>query len=394
MFKQPFSLLLLQLKMTLKRFPLILLGSILFGTIIGLLMFGMIKTEESRNTSTLSRSTIAIVNETKDPQLNMILSYLSNLNGIKDICSLKNMKTKEALTALRSGKVSAVVYLPEDLVNSIMDGRNLPAKIVLNNVTTNTSSQIVQTFVDTAASDLATVQAVIYSIDAIVAQIGITGNDATHINESVNKSYIQLFMNRLKLFKTKHVRSTGSLTFQQYYVAAGIVLTLLLSGICCFSLLAPYSKGMNRILSRKPGLLLLVSPIQIFCTSLPYILIIYIICHFLKIEGDFFTLFLITFTAFSFSGLLYRICGNQTTAMLFIAIISVVSMFLAGGFIPSVFLSRSLTEIGELLPAGSILTAVQNMILGAKSQHTSLCLTYSVIFTAFSSIWDRIITTK
>lgn len=394
MFKQLFSFFFLQLKMTLKRFPFILLGSILFGVIIGLLMFGMIKTEESRNASTLSRSTIAIVNETKDPQLNMLLTYLSNMNGIKDICSLKNMKAKDALESLRTGKISAIVYLPEDLVNSIMDGRNLPAKIVLNNVTTNTSSGIIQTFVDTAASDLATVQAVIYSIDEIVSTIGITGNEAYTINESVNKTYIQLFMNRLKLFKTKHLRSTGSLTLKQYYIAAGILLTLLLSGICCFSLLTPYSKGMYRILSRKNGLVMFIAPIQSFCVSVPYVFIIYIAFHYLKMNCSIITLLMVTFTSFSFSCFLYRICGNQTTAMLFIAIISVISMFLAGGFIPSVFLSRELTNIGEFLPAGTMLKEIQNMILGSKSEHAYLCLSYGILFTAFSSIWDRVITTK
>lgn len=384
----------IQLKMTLKKIPLILLGTVVFGAVIGLLMFGMIKTEESRNASTLSRSTIAIVNETKDPQLNLILSYLGNMNGIRDICSLKNMAAPDALNALRKGEVSAVIYLPEDLIDSILDGRNLPARIVLNNVTTNTSSGIIQSFVDTAASDLATVQAVIYSIDSIVANMGITGNDAADINAGVNKTYMQLFLNRLKIFSTQHVRSTGSLTFQQYFIAAGIVLTLLLSGICCSSLLSPYSKGLNRIFSRKRGLALLVAPFQILCVSLPYLLMLCLAFGYLKLNFSIATLLLVIFTAFSTSAFFCRICGNQITAMLLIVIFSVVTMFLAGGFIPSVFLSRDLTQIGDLLPAGTFLKEIQNMILGTKSESTCLCLGYGICFTFLSSLWDRFITTK
>lgn len=388
MFKRIGILFYLQIKHTIRKLPVILVGTLIFSVTVAFLLFGFLSAEKNRGVTTLSRSTIGIINESSDSKLDFILSYLGSMNGLSQLCRLENVSENEGLRMLRDGRLDAVIYLPDGIINSILDGSNIPARIILNNAGVNSSSALVQALVDAAAADLSHVQAGIYAIGHLADSVGLPVDDSNAINRQINKDYIQFFLNRGKLFAQRDVRSTGSLTLIQYYLCSGFVLILLFSGISCASLLLSPDAGMKHVLSRHRGVLGSYAFLQNLSVSLLYLVIAVAAFYLYGSEFSPATLFVVIFTSFSMSTFLYRICQNQAIAMLLICGCSVGMQFLAGGFIPSVFLPRTLSTIGSMLPAGCLFQAIQDMMQGISPGSLLLCLGYAVLFNLFSGLFD------
>lgn len=381
-------LLYLQLKLTLKQLPVILIGTVIFSGAAAFLLFGFLSAEQNRDTSSLSRSTVGIIYDASDSELSFIISALGSMKEISQLCRLQAVSEEGGLQQLREGELDAVVYLPDGLIASIMDGRNIPAKIVLRNSGVNSSSGLVRSFIDTAAHDLATAQAGIYTLGYAARLAGLSSDAQMQINQQINKDYFQFFMNRGKIFSKKTVSSTGNLTLIQYYVCSGFVLILLFSGISCAGLLSAPDTGLKRSLSRQPLLLWSYAFIQSLAVSLPYwiaAVLIFCRCGF-SFSGV--TLFLIIFTAVSMSALLYRLCRSRAAAMLIICGSSVGMLFLAGGFIPSVFLPDTVLTIGNILPAGCLFVAMQTMLSGASFVFPSFCVLYGIMFNFAAGLID------
>lgn len=388
MFKKIGILLYLQIKLTIRKLPVILVGTLIFSATVAFLLFGFLSAEKNRGASTLSRSTIGIINESSDSELDFILSYLGSMNGLSQLCQLENVSEEEGLLMLRDGRLDAVIYLPDGIINSILDGSNIPAKIILNNAGVNSSSALVQALVDAAAADLSHVQAGIYTIGHLADSVELSVDDSIAINQQINKDYIQLFLTRGKLFAKRDVRSTGSLTLVQYYLCSGFVLILLFSGISCASLLISPDSGMKHVLSRQRGVLGSYAFLQNLSVSLLYLVVAVTAFYFYGSKFSLAALFVIIFTSFSMNTFLYRICQNQTIAMLLICGLSVGMQFLAGGFIPSVFLPKTFSAIGSMLPAGCLFQAIQDMMQGTRSVFLLLCLGYAVLFNLLSGLFD------
>lgn len=388
MFKKIGILLYLHIKLTMKKLPAILIGTLIFSAAIAFLLFGFLSVEKNRGASSLSRSTIGVIYDSSDSELNFILSYLSSMSGIGQFCQLQNTNEEDGLRMLREGSLDAVIYLPDGIVRSIMEGSNIPARIILNNAGVNSSSSLVHTFVDTAAADLSNVQAGIYTIGYLADSAALPEEDRTAINQQINKKYIQFFLNRGKIFTRKDVRPTGSLSLTQYYLCSGIVLMLLFSGISCVSLLIPPDAGMKHALSRQPVILFSYAFLQTLAVSVLYWIIAMIAFSFYGSGFSIAALGVTIFASFSMNAFLYRICQNQTIAMLIICGCSVGMQFLAGGFIPSVFLPDALSALGSVLPAGLLFHTMQNMLLGIHSLSCFFCLAYAALFNLLSGLFD------
>ena len=58
------------------------------------------------------------------------------------------------------------------------------------------------------------------------------------------KKNLAFALDRLAIFQTKSVSSTGGLTVVQYYIASGTILFLLLLGMACYPMMQPYTSVM------------------------------------------------------------------------------------------------------------------------------------------------------
>ncbi len=378
------------IKAAIKKLPLIFAGTLIFIVTAALLCTGFIALTGTDNDST-QKASIYIVSDDDSPYVKMAVGYISSIETIKKICSLKITDENKAVTALKNGKADAVVYLPSGFFSSVINGDNIPARIILNSEEVNSQSEIIRSIINAGASDLAAAQAGIYATERLALALGISGNDYDEVNNHINSRYISFALSRNELYDIINISATGSLSTTEFYMCSGIVLVLLFSGISCFAILMPERSLILDVLSSR----------HVF-SGFPYIFKVlgcsfiytFFCCLFLAVTGKIhnitgiLSIFLITICAFSFSGMVYRLCKNEASAMLYIFLASVIMLFMAGGFIPDAFLPNEITRIGNILPGGVMLDAMKCVFLGGNYNFTG-CMAYSVLFIICGCIAER-----
>jgi ABC-2 type transport system permease protein len=392
MIKKFFAFFLIHIKLVLKELPSILLGTVIFAACAAILCYGFMTFEESHEGYAARRSSIGIVSEDTSSYTFLAISYLSSMDGIKDICSFTIMEEAEAASALKSGRLDAVLYLPQGFLASVLDGSNIPAHILLNRSGANSQSALVRAFVDAGADDLAAAQGAIYSMDYAARQIGLTDSVRTQINTDMNYMLFHFFAERAKLFSSENIYSTGQLSPAEFYICSGIVLFLMLSGISCVTVLKRPAACLEAILQRERLFLLTIPFFQVLCISCFYSLLLFTaFCvsrhtfHFSALI----TVFSLVFLAFSVNIFLLRLCQDETTGMLLIFILTVITLFLTGGFIPEAFLPKMLLRIGNILPAGILLQTCEGLFTGFSGTMVCKCTAYAFLFVLLSIPCDR-----
>lgn len=112
----------MQIRKTIKLFPRMLLQATLLMLLIGVVAFCAIRSMEQEPLAV--RADIGVVVRDEDTITRMALQYVENLESASQVCRFLRMSEEEGFRALEKGEIAALVVLPEQIVQGIMDGRN------------------------------------------------------------------------------------------------------------------------------------------------------------------------------------------------------------------------------------------------------------------------------
>lgn len=343
----------------------LLLPKLLFVLIVSVLFCSGIYTAGNNLLSQGDRIKlpVALVLPENDTYAGVAFSFLEHMDSIKSTCSFERTTEDNALSMLEAGEVYAAILIPDSFIEHILNGTNTPATLVLPREG-SVESILFLTLADAGVSTLATAQAGIYAMDEVLISCGKL-DDIARAEEALNELYLSYALNRDRLFDTEKLSATGTLSLKEHFICSGIVLFLLLSGMGSYDYFREESAGLRMILRRQKLSSALLFVIKLMAITLVYTAVLFplgVITGLIPFSG-FASFFLLILATQAYLYLFSLFCSQQGSYIVGSAILSVLFLFLAGGFVPSVFLPTAVRNLGTMLPGGLFFYLARSMFI-------------------------------
>lgn len=339
--------------------PVILLETILFALI--LVGVGVYASRAIYGDKAIKEIKVGIVAEGEDQITDMLVKFVGGMDSFKDTVSLEVMSRKEAEDALKGGEIYGAVIVPEGIVDSILSGENIPAKILTGSAYSKIETEVFTQLSRAGASLLATAQAGIYAADTLCVENG-RADMIEQTQDALNEAYLKYALARSTLFREKEVTAVKGVNLTDYYAISLLLAFLSFAGIA-FGRYMQVEMGEREKLFKSRG----IGAVQqylidtaSFSTVFALLGTIFslLVCLFVIYNGKssfnpgtaWIMIFPIWFLMGIFVRGLFQILGNHTGSMGACFVVLMVFMFASGIFIPSAFLPAFVEKAGTYLP--------------------------------------------
>lgn len=403
--KQRVQYLYVEMKKTIGMFPRMLLQAILLMVIIGAIAFCGVKSMEQEPLAV--SVDIGVVVREDNRMTRMALNYVENMESVSQLCRFVQVSEEEGIQMLEQGELAALVVLPEQLVEGIMNGQN-PSVIVVFPKNARLEAMLFRELTESGAGLLRVAQAQIYGAVDTAREYGLT--EQLSVMEADIDSYNLAFaLDRLAMFDEEEISVTGRMSVLQYYVASGVILFLLLLGMAAYPVMQREPAAFRSQLMRQGvgGLW------QFFCRWLCGFvcigLLVFVIWAAFQAMGFLApelkeqlasalvsgrnhiavgvrvsVILLIIVTAATLIDMIYSLAGSRTAGILLIFLVSVLMVYLSGGFVPSVLMPQAMRTVGEALPTSYLIRAFVGLLTGYRRGVLGQCVAgmcfYTVVF--------------
>lgn len=403
--KSYFILIQLEVKRALKRLGYLYLGMaallILAGTaafLTGRLAYGDRVSE---------RISIGVVLPENDRLAGKAMSMAASLESVSSLCDFVTVDGKTAEEGLKNGEFYAVMKIPEGLVESIMDGTNLPVRVVFPGKA-SVEGRIFRELTEAGAAILGSAQAGIYAGDQVIQtegeSMGLSLEESQKAiacsEQDLNEIYLSYSLAREDYFLAQKVSATGDLDMVSYYGISGFILALLLMAIPVSGYLMPWNEAMKSQLTRAGiggGKRVLARVIGLGCLFVLAAIPVWLLfglsegyCFTGRIGGNqlFDLLQQLLCVCFVCAGaavlavFLFEASGSLLGGMMLLFLTAAAQHFLAGGFLPLVFLPGAVRKLAPFLPSGILMDVMKTAVSGVWnfSAVFRLILMFAVFF--------------
>lgn len=377
-----------QIKSTFRVIPRLVLCTAVF--FIAVLVMGLcgskLLSDNSENTVNIN---VAAVIPENDPLVEMGLHVISNMDSLSSMCNFIVMDRDEALSALKSGKISAVIEIPENFVDDLMYGENTPATITIPE-SAGMESLILRSIMSAGAKSLATSESGIYAVSDLLREYRF--NDyVTASQDELYDFYMKYAFNRGYFFENETVSATGQTSTAGYYICTGLVLILLL---CAMVTVDRFSNRPAAVMeSLKTGgisktYVRLCEYIGVVLMFFVLFVVIIAICSHTPLS-DYINpdihalgaLLLVTASVISFIMFICCIGDCGLVSILLIFLTSAFMLYAGGRIVPGSYLPQTMEKIGAILPARSWCALIESAFYGASYSSAALIsLLYTIGF--------------
>lgn len=371
----------LRIKAAFRMLPVIIATTVCFAAIAGLIAFAGTKLLYRDNHKEPMKVAL-VLPEDSDRYTRSAFSFINEIDTVKSQCSFTEMSEDDAFANMREGSVDAIILVPGQFIEHIMNGTNTPAQIILPKSGATSSSPLFRELVNAGVGDLAIAQAGIYAVDDYCGRYGL--KDAIAAAELyLNDTYLSYALDRSVYFTKETISSTESLTLVQFYFCTGVVLLIMLSSISCLNLLRSENQCIQAAIRRNGVPYSIASVCRFLSVSTAYLALILFIAGSLIICAEFspqvryivstvFTGFgaasviMLIFALpaiFSLSQMLLSLSDNAGVGVIILFVITILMIFLAGGFVPKAFLPSAIQKASGVIPL-TYITGSFRCILG------------------------------
>lgn len=337
----------------------------------------------------------------QDELTQLALTYIENMESLQGWCSLIPVSEQEGIEAVDRGELAALIVLPGQVVEGIMDGTNEPARLYISGHS-QALGYVFEELANAGVGMLAVAQAEIYATDDMMSAAGIDRQIIEEQYQQLDLHNLNVVMNRDRIFKRSSVSATGTVGAVVYYAGAFLTLIMLAAGlffgryfrrteleerITCCRLGVPYvvqASGRGCV-SACLTVLLLIIPFGLLlvpgCRSwvqVPQITIRSILIFLLLI------LCVGAYTQF-----LYSFTGKAGTSGMVIGMLALIQGYVSGCFVPTAILPQVVEKISFIFPATYIKAGFTIILTGRKQQFGQVCtglVFWTVFFTLAGSV--------
>lgn len=352
----------LELKRALKRLPHIYAGAIALFFLMGAI--ALLSSRTLYGDAVTGRISVGVVMPGQDLLAGKVFDMVSSLGSVKSLCDFEYVDREDGLKQLQDGEIYALMEIPEEFVEDIMDGTNTPVRILLPS-DSGLEGQIFRELTDAGARTLGASQAGIYAGGELCRLYGLDSS-VSRLEADLNKIYLSYSLPRSDYFRHRTERATGDVDTMQFYGISACVLFLLLCAIPVSSYLLPWRPVFSRkltvdgigrfprILSRVLGLTLLIVAVVLPIGGIA-VYKGWAAGGLLSIAA----LLLVCMAAASLVALCYQAAGTLMGGILLLFLAGVGQHFLAGGFLPLVFLPETVRKLASFLPSAILMNGLQ-----------------------------------
>lgn len=383
----------LELKRACKKLPHIIAGAIVLLLLAGTVAF--VASRMLYGEQAAGRITVGVVLPEGDAVAKKAVSMISSLESVKSICDFEYMDQEESISKLKAGKLYAVMEVPEGFVQDIMNGTNTPVRILLPKGA-GLESRIFKELTDAGAATLGASQAGIYAGDELCVLEGMT-DSIPQLEADLNRIFMGYSLPRMDYFRNLKVTATGDVDTLHFYGISAAVLFLLLCAIPVSAYLSPAGRTMRQKLAmigignatvlgvRILGLSLLLAAVAFPCAALagglgwidmglPAVLAVAAVC----------------ISAASMIVFLYQAAGSLMGGVMLLFLTVTAMHFLAGGFLPLVFLPGSIRAAAVFLPSYIFMEGVRMAVTSVVSMAVFGKLAAVTVLCFLLSLWVEV----
>lgn len=352
----------LELKRAWRRLPHLYAGAIML-----LFMAGVIALLSSRmlyGDQVVGRVAVGVSLPREDVLAKQVIQMISSLESVGSICDFEYMDRESCFEELDKGNLYAVLDVPEGFVEAIMNGTNIPVKVWLSE-DAGVEGKLFRELADAGALTLSASQAGIYAGNELYHIMGLE-EAIGQLERDLNERYMDYSLGRAGYFRHQDVRATGDVSTAQFYKISVYVLFLFLGAIPVSGYLKPLGKAMRQKLKTagigtgyQAAVKVTAMGSLLAAATLPVLLAA---VWLEQAEGSFLLAvawMLSCGTAAAVVVLLYELAGSLLGGIMLLFFIITVQHFLAGGFLPSVFLPASIQRIAGWLPSAVLMNIMK-----------------------------------
>ncbi len=236
----------LECKKAFQQLPPLLLGSILIllfiAGILGVLSI------RSNDTETSSQIQIGVVAAEQEPYLDWMIQTIENMDRLEFTCEFHKLSEEKAKKQLENGTLDVVFIVPNQYVDSLIQGREAPLIIRFGKGDTTIASFLIRQIGEAASTFMTNTQAGIYTMNEFYAEQELPNQETDEL--ALNLRYLDTIAGRNGLIQVEEVTQAFTLSETEHYATAAVVLLLLLWGMTCPALLRTENIAFQNALRR------------------------------------------------------------------------------------------------------------------------------------------------
>jgi ABC-2 type transport system permease protein len=375
-----------QLPVLLKRLVIFVIACVV---LMGLTMFGTRQIWSGNNTQ---KTTVRIGYVAPEDMLTKLaVSYVEQLESVKSWCSLEKTTVDKGMALLENGALTALLILPDDLVNEILTGSNAPVTVYLpESVDASiTNSKVFEELANAGVGMLQTAQAEIYAAETLAGEAGVK-NLLEEMYYDINRFNLSIALTRESLWENISLSVTGNHTYAVYYGSAFFAIYLLVAALfignfCKRNHLQQFMAWRRlgvpfawQLASQWSALLLLMALVGV----LPFCLLLY--PPFAELLSVVFTpqmavaVFFVLALSAMYALMVYQYVGEHQRAVLVLGLLALAQGYAAGCIIPSVLLPQGIAAVGAFVPAAYLKAAFTMLFTGSTQNFSEVILGLAV----------------
>ena len=178
-----------------------------------------------------------------------VREYVQQMESTEGLIEFCEMQSREIEAALREGELAAGIMIPERTAESIMDGTNIPIRVLLSGGTDTPErylqSELLLVLTECGAALIDVPQAetlLLYELQA---------ENPEELGTVLDLFHMGLVLERENWFEKETVSAFGSIDTETYYMAAGMTLLFLFWGLGSGSFFREQEKNLPLLLERQ-----------------------------------------------------------------------------------------------------------------------------------------------
>ena len=332
-------------------------GRIFAGSLISLLAvlilgFGCIRLAQKKDEVEKMKIAVSIEHASAN-KASLAVNLVKNLEGINTVCEFLKMDLDQGYRALDDGEILGIIHIPDEFVEGVMDGRNIPAQIIYKR-NTDLGVSFFRLLTQSAVDNLSAAQAGVYAVEDFCDEAGLTGEDRSEALNEINMVYLNYAFGREQLFKEQESSVTGSLSVFAYYGIAGVLFYFLLLGASMSALYYGEPDVFVKQMKRKGISKLRQHAVKgglTFAIFFLFAIVVSVIAkrEFLSLAG-LAAIFAVAAFGTSFTMLIYAIAKEELKGILLLILSGLMMLFVSGGCVPKGYLSEHILKLSSFLP--------------------------------------------
>jgi len=329
--------------------------------------------------------------EGSDMMSDYVREYVQQMESTENLIEFCEMERSEMEKALQEEELTAGIIIPERTAESIMDGTNIPIRVLIG-AGADTTERYLQTELLSALTECGAALIDVPQAETLLLYEMQVENPA-ELGRTLDLFHAGLVIGRESWFKKETASAFGSMDMRTYYLASGAALLFLFWGLGSGSFFREQEKNLPVLLERRGICLFAQQGIRQILFFLLYLLpvpVLFWACEagraaesmlpgkadiyeaaelILSGRADIYgaavpALLCAAMLAMQCS-FFFQLAPTTGSGIVVSGIWSLAGFFGAGGILPAVFLPKSVTGICEILPAGICMELFQRIVTGS-----------------------------